>query len=152
MEKIASFQVDHNKIDVGVYISRIDGDIYTYDIRMVKPNSGEYPSPAALHSIEHLFATYARNHMFGESVIYIGPMGCRTGFYLLTRNLSDENALILIKDSMEYISKFEGELPGNTAVECGNYQEHDLKSGKEAIVKLLEILQNYTADMLSYPA
>ena len=88
MDKIASFQVDHRKFGVGMYISRIDGDIVTYDLRMVKPNGGRYISSPSLHTIEHLFATYARNSFMRERVIYVGPMGCRTGFYLLLRGMN----------------------------------------------------------------
>lgn len=93
MERIASFQVDHRKIDVGMYISRVDGDIVTYDIRMVKPNGGVYLETPSMHTIEHLFATFARNSEFGKGIVYVGPMGCRTGFYLLTRGMSHEAAI-----------------------------------------------------------
>ena len=150
MERIASFQVDHRKINVGMYISRVDGDIVTYDIRMVKPNGGTYISNPSLHTIEHLFATFARNSEFTENVIYVGPMGCRTGFYLLTRNLSNENAIKLVKDSFKFISEFEGTIPGTTIEECGNYLEHDLESARKDVLPLLEKLQNYTPEMLDY--
>ena len=83
MERIASFCVDHTRLERGMYISRVDGDVVTYDIRMKKPNQGDYLANGALHTIEHLFATYARNSVYGPGVIYVGPMGCRTGFYLL---------------------------------------------------------------------
>ena len=82
MERIASFCVDHTKLDRGMYLSRQDGDVLTWDIRMKKPNQGDYLSTAAAHTLEHLFATYARNSAFQDGVIYVGPMGCRTGFYL----------------------------------------------------------------------
>lgn len=150
MKKIASFQVDHTKFGTGMYISRIDGDIITYDIRMVKPNGGVYISNPSLHTIEHLFATYARNSEFGENVIYVGPMGCRTGFYLLTRNLKEEKAIKLVRDSFEFISEFDGEIPGTTETECGNYLEHDLMSAKRDVVPLLKKLENYTPEMLDY--
>ena len=88
MERIASFCVDHTRLERGMYISRVDGDVVTYDIRMKKPNQGDYLANGALHTIEHLFATYARNSVYGPGVIYVGPMGCRTGFYLLTRGLT----------------------------------------------------------------
>ena len=86
MEKIASFTIDHNKLQKGMYISRIDGDIVTYDIRMKKPNNNDFLSTGQMHTFEHLFATYARNTEFKDNVIYVGPMGCRTGFYFLVRN------------------------------------------------------------------
>jgi len=150
MNKIASFQVDHKKFGVGMYISRIDGDITTYDIRMVKPNGGIYISNPSLHTIEHLFATYARNSEFSDSVIYVGPMGCRTGFYLLVRNLSKENSIRLVRDSFRFISDFEGDIPGATEVECGNYLEHDLESAKRDVIPLLEKLEKYSPEMLDY--
>lgn len=150
MEKIASFQVDHTKFGVGMYISRIDGDIVTYDVRMVKPNGGVYISNPSLHTIEHLFATYARNSSFGENIIYVGPMGCRTGFYLLTRGLSHENAISLVKDAYSFIASFDGVIPGLSEVECGNYLEHDLESAKKDVLPLISKLENYTAEMLDY--
>lgn len=150
MNKIASFQVDHTKFGVGMYISRIDGDIVTYDIRMAKPNGGVYISNPSLHTIEHLFATYARNSQFKDSVIYVGPMGCRTGFYLLTRNLSNENAIELVREAFRFISEFSGNIPGASKTECGNYLEHDLESAKRDVIPLLEKLENYTPEMLDY--
>ena len=93
MERIASFCVDHTKLDRGMYLSRQDGDVLTWDIRMKRPNHGDYLSTGAAHTLEHLFATYARNSAFQDSVIYVGPMGCRTGFYLLTRGLTPAEAL-----------------------------------------------------------
>ena len=151
MEKIASFKVDHTKFGVGMYISRIDcGDIVTYDVRMVKPNGGVYISNPSLHTIEHIFATYARNSEFADKIIYVGPMGCRTGFYLITKELEHENAIKLVRDAYKYISEFEGEIPGYSPIECGNYLEHDLESAKRDVLPLLEKLQNYTVEMLDY--
>lgn len=150
MNKIASFQVDHTKFGVGMYISRIDGDIVTYDVRMVKPNGGVYISNPSLHTIEHLFATFARNSQFSENIIYVGPMGCRTGFYLLTRDLPHENAIALVKDAYKFISEFHDEIPGCSEAECGNYKEHDLESARRDVLPLLEKLDNYTVEMLNY--
>lgn len=150
MKKIASFQVDHTKFGVGMYISRIDGDIVTYDVRMVRPNGGVYISNPSLHTIEHLFATYARNSRFGANVIYVGPMGCRTGFYLLTRDMSHEDAIALVRDTYRFISEYEGEIPGYSPVECGNYLEHDLESARRDVKALLEKLEGYTVEMLDY--
>ncbi len=151
MEKIASFQVDHTKFGVGMYISRIDGDIVTYDVRMVKPNGGVYVSNPSLHTIEHLFATYARNSAFGKDIIYVGPMGCRTGFYLITRDsMSGSDAIQLVKDAYRFIADYNDEIPGCTAVECGNYLEHDLESAKKDVLPLLEKLEGYTPEMLEY--
>ena len=150
MEKIASFQVDHTKFSVGMYISRIDGDIVTYDIRMVKPNGGVYISNPSLHTIEHLFATYARNSSVADKIIYVGPMGCRTGFYLLTRSLPHNEAISLVKDAYSFIAGFDGEIPGCSEKECGNYLEHDLEAAKKDVLPLLKRLENYTEEMLSY--
>ena len=150
MKTIASFTVDHDKLEKGMYISRIDGDAVTYDIRMKKPNGGDYLTNGALHTFEHLFATYARNSEYSDSVIYVGPMGCRTGFYLLTRGLSHENAIKLVRDAYTFIRDYEGEIPGCTEVECGNYREHDLASAKKDVVPLLEKLEGYTVEMLDY--
>ena len=151
MEKIASFQVDHTKFGVGMYISRVDGDVVTYDVRMVKPNGGTYVSNPSLHTIEHLFATYARNSSIGNKIIYVGPMGCRTGFYLLTRDsVSGQEAIDLVRSAYQFIADFDGEIPGCTAVECGNYLEHDLESAKKDVLPLLEKLKDYTPEMLNY--
>ena len=107
MKKIASFTINHNTLMPGVYISRIDGDITTYDMRFVKPNTPPYLPNPVMHTIEHLFATYARNSKFADNVIYFGPMGCRTGFYFLVRDMSEEDALQLdgaLKELNKYYS------------------------------------------------
>jgi len=151
MQKIASFQVDHTKFGVGMYISRIDGDVITYDIRMVKPNGGNYLTPSSLHTIEHLFATYVRNSQYSDKIIYVGPMGCRTGFYFLTRDtLSKEDSIQLIKETFQFIANYQGEIPGATIEECGNYLDHDLETAKQEVLPLLEKLQQYTPEMLNY--
>ncbi len=151
MEKIKSFQVDHRKFGVGMYISRIDGDIVTYDVRMVKPNGGTYLSSPSMHTIEHLFATFARNSELGEKVIYVGPMGCRTGFYLLMRSDNHSENIKLVKDAMKFIEEFSGEIPGCSEEECGNYLEHDLDAAKKDIRAILSSLESYTVDRLEYP-
>ena len=112
MERIASFCVDHTKLDRGMYLSRQDGDVLTWDIRMKKPNHGDYLSTGAAHTLEHLFATYARNSQYKDGVIYVGPMGCRTGFYLLTRGLTPAEALSLTVESFRFMAAFEGDVPG----------------------------------------
>ena len=151
MKKIASFTVDHNKIDKGMYISRIDGDVITYDVRMKKPNGGDYLPYAAAHTIEHLFATFARNTAFSDSIIYVGPMGCRTGFYFLTRDsVSHAEAISIVLDSMKFIKDFEGEIPGTTAEECGNYKEHDLVGAKEIAGDMAKVLENWSEQKLYY--
>lgn len=151
MQKIASFQVDHTKFGVGMYISRSDGDVITYDIRMVKPNGWIYLTPSSLHTIEHLFATYVRNSQYSDKIIYVGPMGCRTGFYFLTRDtLPKEDSIQLIKETFQFIANYQGEIPGTTIEECGNYLDHDLETAKKEVLPLLEKLQQYTPEMLNY--
>ena len=151
MEKIASFTVNHDILEKGMYISRIDGDVVTYDVRMKKPNQGDYLSTGGMHSIEHLFATYARNSRFADSVIYVGPMGCRTGFYLLVRNtMSHGEAIELVKESMQFIVDFEGEMPGGKREECGNYLDHDVPQAKAVARDMLKVLENWQIEDLKY--
>lgn len=150
MEKIKSFQVDHTKFGVGMYTSRIDGDIVTYDLRMVQPNGGVYLEIASMHTIEHLLATYVRNSEYSKNIVYAGPMGCRTGFYLLVRGISEEKAIELVRNSLKFISTFEGEIPGATIVECGNYKEHNLEKARKDVLPLLKVLENYPVEMLNY--
>lgn len=150
MQKIASFQVDHTKFSVGMYVSRVDGDIITYDVRMVRPNGGVYLSSPSMHTIEHLFATYARNSSIKDDVIYVGPMGCRTGFYLLLRSEDKNAAINLVREALDFISGFEGEIPGYSEIECGNYLEHDLAAAKEDIKDIKAKLEGYTTQMLEY--
>ena len=111
MERIASFCVDHTRLDRGMYLSRQDGDVLTWDIRMKKPNQGDYLTTGAAHTLEHLFATYARNSAVKDGVVYVGPMGCRTGFYLLTRGLTPAQALQLTVESFRFMAAFEGASP-----------------------------------------
>ena len=151
MKKIASFTVNHDTLEKGMYISRIDGDIITYDIRMKKPNGGDYLKMSAAHTLEHLFATYARNSGFGDEVIYVGPMGCRTGFYFLTRDkLAPADAIALVKESMAFARDFEGEIPGNKKEECGNYLDHDLAGAKALGGEMYEVLKNWQVADLQY--
>ena len=141
MERIASFCVDHTKLDRGVYLSRQDGDVLTWDIRMKKPNQGDYLTTGAAHTLEHLFATYARNSAVKDGVIYVGPMGCRTGFYLLTRGLTPAQALELTVDSFRFMA---------SEVECGNYRDMDLPAAKAEAAAMLPVLKALTADQLHY--
>lgn len=120
MEKITSFTVDHRFIKEGIYISRIDGDIVTYDIRTKKPNDGNLMDNQTMHTVEHLFATFIRNSDIKDNVIYFGPMGCQTGFYLLLRNVETSVAINSIKQIFAKISDYSGEVPGNSEIECGN--------------------------------
>ena len=150
MKRIASFTVNHNTLNPGVYISRIDGDITTYDMRFVKPNTPPFLPTPVMHTIEHLFATYARNSEYADNVIYFGPMGCRTGFYFLVRNLSHQQALDLIKETVKKCSEHIGEIPGTTAIECGNYKEHDKNGAVSALKEYYSLLKDYSVDNLQY--
>ncbi len=151
MKRIASFEVNHDLLDRGIYTSRIDGDAVTYDIRMKKPNNGDYLSTGEMHTIEHLFATYVRNSRYSDSILYVGPMGCRTGFYILIRdNVSPAEAIELIKQSFSFIAGFEGTIPGSTRMECGNYLDHDLPAAKRTAEEMLSVIKDWTPDMLVY--
>ena len=151
MQTIASFTVDHDRLEKGMYVSRIDGDAVTYDIRMKKPNAGDYLTDGAMHTLEHLFATYARNSALSDRVLYVGPMGCRTGFYLLLRDsVSRAEALQLVRDSMAFAAAFEGKIPGSERKECGNYLDHDLPGAKAVAEDMCRVLENWTADRMDY--
>jgi S-ribosylhomocysteine lyase len=151
MKKIASFTVNHDKLEKGMYVSRIDGDVITYDIRMKKPNGGDYLSNGALHTFEHLFATYARNSAYADQVIYVGPMGCRTGFYFLLRyTVSYPDAIHLVQNSFQFIAEFEGEIPGSHRWECGNYLEHDLPGAKAVAKDMTAVLKDWNEKKLAY--
>lgn len=151
MKKIASFTVNHDTLEKGMYISRIDGDVVTYDVRMKKPNAGDYLNVSAAHTVEHLFATYARNSAIGDGVVYVGPMGCRTGFYLLVRDtVTPAQAIALVRESMAFIRDFEGEIPGNKREECGNYLDHDLDGAKAIGKDMCAVLENWREKDLQY--
>lgn len=150
MQKIASFTVDHRKIKPCVYISRIDGDITTYDMRMRKPNTGELIDNATMHSLEHMFATFVRNSEIGESVIYFGPMGCQTGFYLLIRNADDKQVIEIIKKILADISVYEGEMPGKSEIECGNYRNLDVALARREAADYLEKIKDIGVADLQY--
>jgi S-ribosylhomocysteine lyase len=142
MERIASFTVNHDKITEGIYISRIDGDITTYDMRMRKPNMGDYIDNLTIHSLEHMFATYIRNSEIGNKVIYFGPMGCQTGFYLLIRDENDNKTLEVIKDVLTKIINYNGEIFGNTREECGNYRNLNLEAAQIEAQRYLDVLNS----------
>ena len=159
MNKIPSFTIDHNRLLRGIYVSRVDrlpgGDsVTTYDIRMTEPNRQEALSPRALHAMEHLAATYLRNRDdWKDRVIYWGPMGCCTGNYLLlSGELTPEEILPLIKDTMEFVASFEGEVPGASARDCGNYTFMDLDEARRAArVYVDEVLSFIRPENLTYP-
>ncbi len=146
MNKIASFTVDHNTLEPGIYVSRRDGDITTYDLRTRKPNSGDFMDTRIAHSVEHMFATYVRNSAIAERVIYFGPMGCRTGFYLLTRDVSDGRVLEIVLDTLKKIIAHDGPVFGASATECGNYLDLDLSDAKRECERYLAVLENKVND------
>ena len=140
MKKIASFTVDHDLLDPGIYVSRVDGDLTTYDLRTRKPNGGDYMDSTTMHTVEHMFATYVRNSEIKDSVIYFGPMGCRTGFYLLMRDTTNEEAYALVKDILKKTVDHDGKMFGDTKKECGNYKDLSLESAKQECARYLTAL------------
>ena len=142
VRRITSFSVDHDKIVEGIYISRIDGDVTTYDMRTRKPNLDDYMDNITMHSMEHMFATYIRNSSLGGDVIYFGPMGCRTGFYLLVRNADNDVVLATIKEVLSKIANEATEMFGATRKECGNYRELSLDAAKIEATRYLAILNS----------
>ena len=151
MEKIASFTVDHRYINEGVYISRIDGDITTYDLRMIKPNTGDLMENDAIHSFEHMLATFARNSEIKDDIVYVGPMGCQTGFYLLVRNADNKKVIEIIKKLLADICVYEGEIFGKSEIECGNYKNLSLDAAKMEALKYFEKIKDITETDLIYP-
>ena len=152
MERIASFCVDHTRLERGMYLSRQDGDVLTWDIRMKKPNQGDYLTTAAAHTLEHLFATYARNSAFKDSVIYVGPMGCRTGFYLLLfGDYSSQQVLPLVTDCFRFIRDFRGEVPGAHPRDCGNYLDMNLPMANYWGARYTQLLETIDDSRLVYP-
>ena len=141
MDKIPSFSKNHDELTTGLHFCNELHGISTWDLRFKKPNCGDYISPAALHTVEHLLATALRNSAKKDDIIYFGPMGCRTGFYLLTVNLGYPQVLALLKENLAVALSFT-EVPGNKREECGNYLEHDLDGAKRECEKYLEILNN----------
>ena len=158
MERIASFQVDHIRLNRGIYVSRIDeinGNYLTsFDIRMKLPNREPVINIAELHTMEHLGATFLRNHsVWKEKIVYFGPMGCRTGFYLLLKGkLESKDIVELMKELYKFMAEFKGDIPGATAIECGNYLDQNLPMANyEAKKYLEETLQNLGEENLNYP-
>ncbi len=158
MERIASFQVDHVRLNRGLYVSRIDeinGNYLTsFDIRMKLPNREPVINIAELHTMEHLGATFLRNHpVWKEQIVYFGPMGCRTGFYLILKGkLESKDIVELMKELYKFMAEFKGDIPGATAIECGNYLDQNLPMANyEAKKYLEETLENLGEENLNYP-
>ena len=140
--RIASFSINHDKLLPGLYVSRVDGDITTYDMRCRRPNTDDLISNSALHSLEHMFATYIRNGKLSNQIVYFGPMGCQTGFYLLVRNADNEVVLEEVKKTCERILAHEGEVFGKASRECGNYRNLSLENAKKEAARYLAELNS----------
>lgn len=158
MEKITSFTIDHIRLVPGVYVSRVDyvgeNPITTFDIRMTSPNEEPVMNTAEMHAIEHLAATFLRNHKeYGDKIIYFGPMGCRTGFYLLLAGAYESKEIVpLLKEMFSFIADFTGEIPGASAKDCGNYLDMNLPMAKYLAKRYLcQVLENITDAKLYYP-
>ena len=152
MERIASFQVDHNKLKPGMYLSRRDGDVTTFDLRFKVPNTGDLLTNAEMHSVEHIIATLLRNSPQKDAVIYFGPMGCQTGFYVLfdSRQLTDAEAVELVKAVFAQGAAYDGDMPGKSAAECGNYVNLDVALAKAQCAFYSGVIADWTAEKLSY--
>ena len=138
--------MNHDFIEEGIYISRIDGDITTYDMRTRIPNEGDYMDNLTMHSVEHMFATYIRNSEIADRVIYFGPMGCQTGFYLLVRNADNGTVLSAVLDTLRKIIAHTGDMFGATREECGNYKNLSLESAVAECKRYLKALEGKTND------
>ena len=166
MKRIESFCVNHDKLTPGMYLSRIDGDAVTYDVRMVTPNAGVYLENDGIHTFEHLFATYVRNTADSDNILYVGPMGCRTGFYLLLAGDYESNDIVpLMIEMFEFIRDFHDEVPGASPKDCGNYLdmnlgmanylanrylEHSLPKAKQYAHNLAKTLAGWTEEKMVY--
>ena len=157
MEKIASFTIDHIKLQPGVYVSRKDKIgaemVTTFDLRITSPNDEPVMNTAEIHAMEHLGATYLRNDPeWSDRVIYFGPMGCRTGFYLLLAgDLTSEEILPLMRNCFRFMAEYDGEIPGASAKDCGNYLDLNLPMANYWAKRYLALLENIPADRLVYP-
>ena len=152
MDRIASFQVDHTKLLPGMYLSRRDGEITTFDLRFKKPNTGDLLTNAEMHSVEHIIATLLRNSHAKDAVIYFGPMGCQTGFYFLfdNRKLTDAEAVALVQEVFAAGAAWEGPMPGRSAEECGNYVNLDTALARAQCAYYSGVIRDWTAEKLSY--
>ena len=153
MERIASFSVDHDVLVPGLYLSRRDGHVTTYDLRFKKPNTGDLLSNAEMHSVEHIIATLLRNSEAKDAVIYFGPMGCQTGFYFLFDGdkLTDGQAINLLKSVFAAGAVWGGPMPGKSAPECGNYINLDTALARKECAFYLEVIRDWTVEGLVYP-
>ena len=153
MERIASFTVDHNVLTPGLYLSRRDGNTVTFDLRFKKPNTGDLLTNAEMHSVEHIIATLLRNSEKKDAVIYFGPMGCQTGFYFLFdgAQLTNGEAIRLLQQVFAAGASYEGEMPGCSAAECGNYRNLDVALARDCCRYYAEVIADWDAAKLTYP-
>ena len=157
MEKITSFTIDHIRLQPGLYVSRKDRvgaeTVTTFDLRLTSPNEEPVMNTAEVHTMEHLAATFLRNDpAWRDKVLYFGPMGCRTGFYLLLAgDLSSRDALPLVRDCFRFMASFEGEIPGASAKDCGNYLDMNLPMARYWAKRYAQLLESIPEDRLTYP-
>ena len=153
MERIASFTVDHDVLVPGLYLSRRDGNVVTYDLRFKRPNTGDLLTNAEMHSVEHIIATALHNSGDKDAVIYFGPMGCQTGFYFLFDGdkLTDEQAINLLKSVFSAGAAWGGAMPGKSAPECGNYINLDTALARKECAYYLDVIRDWTVEKLVYP-
>ena len=152
MQKIASFQVNHDVLTPGIYLSRVDRDrIEPFDLRFKTPNSGDYLAPEAAHTIEHLAATFLRSGRLSDRVVYFGPMGCLTGFYAIFADVPRAEVIREIRDCFAFVRDFEGEIPGGRREECGNYRFHDLPLAKREAERFCRVIAGWNEEKLVYP-
>ncbi len=158
MEKIPSFTIDHTRLLRGVYVSRLDAlgseFVTTFDIRMKAPNREPVMDQGALHTLEHLVATFLRNHpVWGARIVYWGPMGCQTGNYLLVRGRWMPTDIVpVLCEAFQFVTTFEDEVPGATPTDCGNYKLHNLPLAREEARRYLtEVLERITPEQMEYP-
>lgn len=153
MDRIASFTVNHDVLVPGIYLSRQDGQVTTFDLRFKKPNTGDLLSNAEMHSVEHIIATMLRNSRYKDAVIYFGPMGCQTGFYFLFDSslISNAQAVELLKEIFADAAVYDGPMPGKSARECGNYINLDVEKARPCCAYFRDVIANWTEAKLVYP-
>ena len=154
MERIASFTVDHNVLVPGLYLSRRDGSVVTFDLRFKKPNTGDLLSNSQMHSVEHLVATFLRNSAGKDAVVYFGPMGCQTGLYFLFDGdkLTNGQAIALLQAVFAQAAVYDGPMPGCSAAECGNYRNLSVEEGRACCAWYSRLIDRWTEEKLTYPA
>ncbi len=152
MERIKSFTIDHDVLTPGFYISRVDdGDIITYDLRTRKPNAGDYMDNSTMHSVEHMIATFMRNSEIADKVIYFGPMGCQTGFYLVVKGVEPKRVFDITKKVFKQTVDHDGDVFGKSAKECGHYENLSIEAAKAEAKYYLDVLNNFTNMEFTYP-